>query len=94
MKPKFKLQERIVYRAGCSSTSSEKTLFKKVGDNINPNSEESVSCQVKIPVDVIILHNCEIISVEYYIKVWNKVIVLLYSITLEIKLHLFVNIFR
>ncbi|XP_039875432.1 arrestin domain-containing protein 3-like isoform X1 [Simochromis diagramma] len=70
MKLKFKLQERIVYRAGCSSTSSEKTLFKKVGDNINPNSEESVSCQVKIPVDVIILHNCEIISVEYYIKVY------------------------
>ncbi|XP_006784162.1 arrestin domain-containing protein 3-like isoform X2 [Neolamprologus brichardi] len=70
MKPKFKLQERIVYRAGSSSTSSEKTLFKKVGENINPNSEESVSCQVKIPVDVIILHNCEIISVEYYIKVY------------------------
>lgn len=70
MRPKFKLQQKIVYRAGSSSTSSEKTLFKMAGENINPNSEESVSCQVKIPVDVIILHNCEIISVEYYIKVY------------------------
>lgn len=70
-KPKFKLQQRIVYRAGGSSTTSETTLFKAIGETVNPDSEDSVSCQVKIPHDVIILQNCEIITVEYYLKVSN-----------------------
>lgn len=69
-KPKFKLQQRTVYRAGSSTKCSEKTLFKIVGDIVNPNSEVSASCQVKIPHDVPILQNCDIISIEYYVKVY------------------------
>ncbi|XP_030592783.1 arrestin domain-containing protein 3-like isoform X2 [Archocentrus centrarchus] len=69
-KPKFKLQQQTVYRAGSSTKYSEKTLFKMVGDTVSPNSVVSASCQMKIPHDVQILQNCDIISVEYCMKVY------------------------
>lgn len=41
-----------------------------VGNTMKENSEETVSCQIKIPEDAeSTIHNCEIISVEYYVKV-------------------------
>uniref|UniRef100_A0A3Q0RF88 Arrestin C-terminal-like domain-containing protein n=1 Tax=Amphilophus citrinellus TaxID=61819 RepID=A0A3Q0RF88_AMPCI len=69
-RPKFKLQQKTVYRCKKHTNVTYKTLFKMVGDIIGPNSEQTVSCQLKIPDDAIpTLHNCEIISVEYDIKV-------------------------
>ncbi|XP_070760907.1 arrestin domain-containing protein 3-like [Enoplosus armatus] len=70
-KAKFSLQQKIVYRARGSTNVSDQSLYKMVGDTINPKSEETVSCQVKIPANVIhTLHNCEIISVDCYLKVY------------------------
>lgn len=75
MRPKFSLQQKTVYRASGSTNTSDKSLIKIVGDTIKLNSEETVSCQVKIPADVIYtLNNCEILSVDYYLKVCNNVI--------------------
>uniref|UniRef100_A0A3P9NC74 Arrestin domain-containing protein 3-like n=1 Tax=Poecilia reticulata TaxID=8081 RepID=A0A3P9NC74_POERE len=72
MKPKFSLLQRIVYIAGGSKNISEKSLCKKVGDAIKPNSEETVSCTIDVPPDAIYtLNNCDLISVEYYLKVCN-----------------------
>uniref|UniRef100_A0A7N6F6W1 Arrestin C-terminal-like domain-containing protein n=1 Tax=Anabas testudineus TaxID=64144 RepID=A0A7N6F6W1_ANATE len=69
--PKYNLQQITVYRAGSSTNSSCKSLCKIVGDTIAPNSEETASCQLQIPVDAIYtLYNCDIISVEYYVKVY------------------------
>ncbi|XP_033182014.1 arrestin domain-containing protein 3-like [Anabas testudineus] len=71
MRPKYNLQQITVYRAGSSTNSSCKSLCKIVGDTIAPNSEETASCQLQIPVDAIYtLYNCDIISVEYYVKVY------------------------
>lgn len=73
IRPKFRLQQEVVYRAGRSTNTSDKCLCKMVGDTIKENSEETVSCQMKIPVDVTpTLLNCEIISVDYYLKVCNN----------------------
>ncbi|XP_075955491.1 arrestin domain-containing protein 3-like [Anarhichas minor] len=71
MKPKYSLQQKIVYRANASTNISDQSLCKMVGEIIAPNSEESVSCQLTVPADVIpTLHNCEILTVEYYFKVY------------------------
>ncbi|XP_033182015.1 arrestin domain-containing protein 3-like [Anabas testudineus] len=71
MRPKYNLQQITVYRAGTSTNSSCKSLCKIVGDTIAPYKEETASCQLQIPVDAIYtLYNCDIISVEYYVKVY------------------------
>ncbi|XP_070689994.1 arrestin domain-containing protein 3-like [Pempheris klunzingeri] len=71
MKPKFSLQQNVEFRASGSSNLCSKNLCKIVGDIIPPNSEETISCQVKIPFDVTpTLHDCEIISVDCYLKVY------------------------
>lgn len=71
MKPKFSLQKKIVYRAGSSTNVSDQCLCKVVGENLITNSEETVSCQLMVPADVIpSLNDCEIITVEYYVKVY------------------------
>uniref|UniRef100_A0A3P8NWQ7 Arrestin C-terminal-like domain-containing protein n=1 Tax=Astatotilapia calliptera TaxID=8154 RepID=A0A3P8NWQ7_ASTCA len=70
-RPKFKLEQNTVYRSKYHTKNSLIILFKEVGETISPNSERTVSCQLKIPDDAIsTIHNCEIISVEYYIKVY------------------------
>lgn len=73
MKPKFSLQQRIVYHAECRTNVSDLSLCKMVGDTVTPKSKEIVTCQVKVPEDAVCtLHNCEIISVDYYIKVCDN----------------------
>uniref|UniRef100_A0A3P9C971 Arrestin C-terminal-like domain-containing protein n=1 Tax=Maylandia zebra TaxID=106582 RepID=A0A3P9C971_9CICH len=70
-RPKFKLEQKTVFRCNESTKKWVMNLFKEVGETISPNSEQTVSCQLKIPDDAIsTIHNCEIISVEYYIKVY------------------------
>ncbi|KAL3975970.1 transcriptional repressor p66 [Sarotherodon galilaeus] len=71
MRPKFKLQQKIVYSCKTHTDSTSKTLCKMVGDTISPNSEQTVSCKIKIPGGIDpTLRNCDIISVEYYVKVY------------------------
>lgn len=70
LKPKIKLQECKEYRAGSSVTASNQTLGKAVGDTINGDSEGTVTCQFPIPNGIIpTIRNCEILSVEYCLKV-------------------------
>lgn len=69
-KLKFSLQQKIVYRAFASTKLSDVSLCKMVGETIKGNSEETFSCQMKIPDDAVnTVHNCDIIFVDYYIKV-------------------------
>ncbi|XP_069555957.1 arrestin domain-containing protein 3-like [Brachyistius frenatus] len=71
MRPKFSIDQRVVYHAHASKTYSYKNLAKVVGDTIAPNSQETASCQLMIPADVVYsLHNCELITVEYTLKVY------------------------
>ncbi|XP_040899230.1 arrestin domain-containing protein 3-like [Toxotes jaculatrix] len=69
--PKFSLQQKTVYRASGSTNTCDKSLLKMSGNPIPPCSEETVSCQLKIPADASYsLQNCEIVSVSYYLKVY------------------------
>lgn len=73
MRPKFSLQQVTVYRAGSSTNSSTTSLCKLIGDTIASNSEETVSCQLQVPADATpTLYNCELISVDYYLKVRER----------------------
>lgn len=77
MKPKISLQQKIEYRASGSTKSTDQSLCKMVGETVALNAEETVSCQMKVPDDVTYtILNCEIISVDYYLKVCNDVIVI------------------
>ena len=79
VKAKFSLEQRIVYRAHASRRVVGHSLCKMSGDTIGPSSEGTASCQLKIPEDIVLtLHNCEIISVTYSIKVCNNVVLTLY----------------
>nr|XP_046242988.1 arrestin domain-containing protein 3-like [Scatophagus argus] len=70
MRPKFSLQQNVEYRASGATKTSVKTLCKMVGEMLK-NSEETVSCEMKIPVNTIYtMQNCEIISVHYCLKVY------------------------
>lgn len=70
MRPKVKLQECVEYRAGSRTTTSSRIWGKLVGDTVKGNSEETFNFQVKIPGEIIpSILNCEIISVEYKLKV-------------------------
>ncbi|XP_047448227.1 arrestin domain-containing protein 3-like [Mugil cephalus] len=71
VKPKFKLVQTTVYHASGSRKIKEKILAKVVGDAIEPRSEKTVSCRLKIPADAIYsIHNCEILTVEYNLKAY------------------------
>ncbi|XP_034096198.1 arrestin domain-containing protein 3-like [Gymnodraco acuticeps] len=71
LKPKVSLQQRIVYRAEACTDVSDLSLYKMEGDTITSGSEETFSCQVKIPGDAnCTIQNCEILSVEHYVKVY------------------------
>ncbi|XP_037536591.1 arrestin domain-containing protein 3-like [Nematolebias whitei] len=71
MRPKFTLQQKIEYHVKKSTKTKLKTLFKSVGDTIEPNTEVTASCKMEIPTSTIYtINNCDIISVEYYFKVY------------------------
>ncbi|XP_029960028.1 arrestin domain-containing protein 3-like [Salarias fasciatus] len=74
VKPKFSLHQKVVYSVKKSTKTSDKVISKMVGDTITPRSEVTVPCEVKIPVDAACtLCNCQIISLEYYLKVYLDV---------------------
>ncbi|XP_041644429.1 arrestin domain-containing protein 3-like isoform X2 [Cheilinus undulatus] len=71
VRPKFQLIKREIYRAEGSTTSSNLSHGKVVGKYIAANSKETVSCQLRVPVDAVdSIHNCEILTVEYYVKAY------------------------
>lgn len=76
MKPKFSVEQRTMYRAHASSKLSVISVCKMVGDTLK-QSEETVSGQLTIPADVnCCVHNCDIISVEHYVKVMMEIVML------------------
>ncbi|XP_062273182.1 arrestin domain-containing protein 3-like [Scomber scombrus] len=71
VRAKFSLEQRTVYHARAIRKVVELNLCKMDGDKIRPNSEGTASCQLMIPEDIVhTLHNCEMISVTYTIKVY------------------------
>ncbi|XP_006784160.1 arrestin domain-containing protein 3-like [Neolamprologus brichardi] len=71
MTPKFSLIQKVVYRAN-GRTKHENTVCHKVADNcIKPKTRKELRCEIKIPSDYMLtIQNCDIISVEYCLKVY------------------------
>lgn len=71
VKPKFSLHQKIVYSVGKHTKTCESTILKIVGDKMKPSAAVTVPCEVEIPDNALYtLQNCEIISVQYYLKVY------------------------
>lgn len=76
MAPKFSLIQNVVYRAQGHTKSENRVIFKQADPTMKPNTEKTVNCAVKIPSDVVpTIQNCDIISLEYHLKVCNSIIV-------------------
>lgn len=72
MSLKFSLQQRVKYRAEYSVHVRDHSLCRVTEDTFRGNSQKTATCQMKIPDRVVpTIRNCEIISVEYYLKVWK-----------------------
>ncbi|XP_005922902.1 arrestin domain-containing protein 3 [Haplochromis burtoni] len=71
MTPKFSLLQKVVYHAN-GRTKHENTVCHKVADNcIKPKTRKELRCEIKIPSDYMLtIQNCDIISVEYCLKVY------------------------
>ncbi len=77
MRPKISLEQQTVYHAHSATKIRDQILCKNVWEDIK-QSEETVSCQLMIPVDLVpTFRDCEIITVDYYVKVCNNVTVML-----------------
>ncbi|XP_062236367.1 arrestin domain-containing protein 3-like [Platichthys flesus] len=71
MKPKFILQQNTEYSTKFSTKTCVTILCKMVGEKITRKSEEMVTCQLRIPDDVVFtLTNCKLVSVRYFLKVY------------------------
>ncbi|XP_041644093.1 arrestin domain-containing protein 3-like [Cheilinus undulatus] len=71
IRPKLQLFQREIYRAEGSTTSSELSHGKIVEKYIAQNSQKTIFCQLRVPVDAVhSINNCEIITVEYFIRAY------------------------
>ncbi|KAM9810429.1 arrestin domain-containing protein 3 [Neosynchiropus ocellatus] len=71
VKPKITLLKSVVYRATSSTNHESHTLDKVVEACMRPKSQREIRCVVKIPHDEpFSIQNCDIISVEYQVKVY------------------------
>lgn len=78
MTPKFSIIQDVVYRAK-GDTRHESNVIHKVVDNaVKAHTQKEVKCTLKIPRDqMITIQNCDIISVEYHLKVCDIAITML-----------------
>uniref|UniRef100_A0AAV2MS90 Arrestin C-terminal-like domain-containing protein n=1 Tax=Knipowitschia caucasica TaxID=637954 RepID=A0AAV2MS90_KNICA len=69
MRIKYSIYSKTVYRAYHHAKIENGTVCKIAGETIEPDFEGDVSCAIAIPADSkLSIHNCEIITVEFYLK--------------------------
>ncbi|XP_040899191.1 arrestin domain-containing protein 3-like [Toxotes jaculatrix] len=71
MTPKFSLIQDVVYRANGNTKHESNVIHKLVDSCISPHTQSVVKSAVKIPPGQMhTIQNCDIISVEYHLKVY------------------------
>ncbi|XP_020513380.1 arrestin domain-containing protein 3 [Labrus bergylta] len=71
MTPKFRLIQDVVYRANGSTKHESNTILKMHDNSIKAQTQKEVRCEMKLPRDMgQSIHNCDIISVAYELKVY------------------------
>lgn len=72
MTPKFSLIQDIKFHAQGDTKHQSHDVGKSASDPIKPKTQQKVECSMQIPFDqVLSIPNCEIIKVEYKLKVCN-----------------------
>ena len=70
MTPKFQLKQKVLFHAQGKTKYESSVLSKVVGDVINSNTEQSITCKMLIGPDIQqTIQNCDIITVDYELKV-------------------------
>lgn len=73
MIPKFSLLQTTRCCVGGHTHGTDKILYEAVGKTIKEDTEETITCLIKIPVDATpTFFNCEMISVHYSLKVGKR----------------------
>uniref|UniRef100_UPI0037E8BC2B arrestin domain-containing protein 3-like n=1 Tax=Semicossyphus pulcher TaxID=241346 RepID=UPI0037E8BC2B len=71
MTPKFSVIQDVVYRASGSTKHESNTILKVVDNCIKARTQKEVKCAIKLSMGLThTIQNCEIISVEYQLKVY------------------------
>ncbi|XP_019949112.1 arrestin domain-containing protein 3-like [Paralichthys olivaceus] len=71
MNPKFSFIQNVVYRASGSTKLENLVIHKVVGKCVKAQTRQEVQCAIKIPPGQMqTIQNCEIITVEYFFKVY------------------------
>lgn len=71
MIPKISLVREVLYKASGSVKSESQTVHKVVENCVRPQTQKEIRCGIKIPRDYLLtINNCEIITVEYHLKVY------------------------
>lgn len=75
MTPKFKLVCDVVYRAQ-GNTNHESSTIAGVSEHcLTPQTQKTVNCGLQIPRNLILsIQNCDIITVEYRLKVCDRLV--------------------
>lgn len=74
MMPKFSLIQDVVYRASGGTKHEDNVIHKVIGTCIKPQTQAEVKCEIMIPHNQMqTIQNCEILSLEYHVKVCNSV---------------------
>lgn len=67
---KFSLIQDVWYHAQGRTKHETKVICKQVDELMRPNTEKTAKCAMKIPHDVVpTINSCEIILLEYHLKV-------------------------
>ncbi|KAM6931054.1 arrestin domain-containing protein 3-like [Xenentodon cancila] len=71
MTPKFSIIQNVAYRARGNTKHDSNVIHKVVDNLIKAHTQKEIKCTMKIPWDkMMTIQNCEIISVEYLLKVY------------------------
>ncbi|XP_041644445.1 arrestin domain-containing protein 4-like [Cheilinus undulatus] len=74
VKPKFCLYRQCIYYAADGFNVETKNIVKEVGDPIPPSASQTVTRTITIPPDTSVsILNCQILTVEYILKVYLDV---------------------
>lgn len=80
MTPKFKLICDVVFRAQGNTNHENSTIASVSDQRVTPQTQKTVNCALQVPRDLgLSIQNCDLISVEYRLKVRDDVIVSIFS---------------
>lgn len=80
MTPKFTLSQCVLYKARGHTKSDNSVISKGVDSCLRAHTQKEVRCIIGVPRNQIpTIQNCDILSVEYHVKVRKNITVYHYG---------------